>query len=111
MCNNKKIFLYYKEFQLGCLSQVNDLFFWQPNNNLIEEAIKRYSFGMDMFLLSKEKEIVKDIPPHFSNYLKMIEREDLVEKAQILDSDSDFQKLYKFSGLKFYNQDFVIKQN
>ena len=107
MSNN--LYLYYREFNLGELKFLSDIYFWLPNSNNINLANNKYPAGMDLFFLPNKKQSYNSVPVHFNNFLIGAGREDLIQKACILSQDDDFTKLLKLSNLEFYNQDFVIK--
>ena len=103
-----KVHLLYREFNLGSLEASPNGFVWTPNLSNITEASKKY-IGMDMFLLEKEPTLYKIIPWHYKDFLINADRPDLKQKANIQNSDSDFEKLYKLSKLNFFSSEFIIK--
>jgi len=110
--SNKNVYLYYKEFCLGCLNYKKQIFLWLPNVDNIKKAKSKYLLGMEFFFLNEEKsEMFDRVPPHFDVFKTCCERDDIKTKAGILDSDDDFSKLFKISKLDFFNEDFVIKTN
>ena len=104
-----KIKLNYNEFTLGFLAQNSQGYVWTPDVNEINKAKEKYEYGMDMFFLPSVQKVYTFIPRHFNEFLEASDRADLMEKAHIDDSDSDFVRLYKLSKLDFFNQEFVIK--
>lgn len=109
MSNN--LYLYYREFNLGELKFLSDIYFWLPNSNNINLANNKYPAGMDLFFLPSNKTAFNNVPAHFNSFLLSASREDLIKKANITNEDNNFNKLLKLSNLEFYNQDFVIKNN
>lgn len=105
----KKVYLYFREFELGFLCQENGKYIWSPNPSEIKKFSEKYFFG-DFLFLDREKPVTYDkIPHHFIEYVQSSSREDLKKSAKIEKGDSDFEKLYKMATLDYYNQDFVVK--
>lgn len=106
----KQIYLYFKEINLGFLSQENDVFVWFPNLRNIELFEKQNPAFEDFLLLERKEPVVyTKIPFHYSDFISACSRADLVKKAGINTQDSEFEKLYKLAKLDFSNQDFYIK--
>ena len=105
----KKIYLRFKEFELGFLMQEDNKYVWIPDSRTIDLCFQKYDGVRDMFFLNSiEKEVYKQIPHHFEDFFMAIGRVDLIEMAKIKSTDSDFEKLYKVASLKYFNQDFYI---
>ena len=104
-----KVYLNFKEFELGFLCQQDNKYIWVPNAKKIKQCFSKYSGGIDLFFLSFVDETVySEIPYHFSEFLERAERNDLKKAANIKKEDCDFVKLYKMATLKYLNQDFYI---
>ncbi len=101
--------LYYNEYCLGELQYENNLYLWSPNTQNIQGAIKKYPMGMEMFFLPIQTTTFKDTPHHYREFICQAERPDLAQKAGILNTDSNFEKLYKLSKLTYFTTEFVIK--
>lgn len=101
--------LYYNDLCLGALNQYNYEYIWTPNDSGIKTAIIKYPMGMEMFFLPIYTTKYKVVPYHFSEFLSQALRPDLARKAHISPADSDFEKLYKLSKLKYFFTEFVIK--
>ena len=105
----KKIFLNFKEYKLGFLTQKENIFVWVPDTEAIVSCFNRYDGAFDMFMLgSKESEVYKQIPIHYQDFLMATERSDLQKAAGINQKDNSFERLCKMAKLKYFNQDFYI---
>lgn len=107
----KKVFLSIGDITLGYLCEKNEGYMFHASSDSIKEATKNYPIKMKFFTLNKSgiNEYPK-IPNHFIQYLENVDRIDIVEKAGIVDGDSDFIKLYKVAGLKCQPINFKISQ-
>ena len=78
----KKVYLYYREFELGYLEEKDDKFLWTPNANEINEFAKIYPWSWNfMFINKKEPTLYDKIPKHFIEFVESsFVREDLREK-------------------------------
>lgn len=104
-----KVYLHFKEFELGYLIQSERGYVWVPNCEKINKCFSRYDGAVDVFMLDLKNETIhRQIPYHFYEYLESTERSDIMKKANINSNDSDFTKLYKVAALKFLNNDFYI---
>lgn len=101
--------LYYNNLCLGALQQHNLEYLWIPNDVGIKTAQVQYPMGMEMFFLPNSTTLYRVIPYHFSEFLLQALRPDLAKKANITATDSEFEKLYKLSKLKYFFTEFVIK--
>lgn len=106
----KQIYLYSQEINLGFLTQENDVYVWVPDtkNIALFENLNPATEDL-LFMERKEPVVYEKMPFHYAEFLPACSREDLVQKAGIKASDSDFEKLYKLAKLDFSNQDFYIK--
>lgn len=104
-----KIYLSLDEFTLGYLSEKDGGYIFHASSEDIKEATKKYPIKMKFFTLNKSgiKEY-KNIPNHYIQYLDNIDRKDIVEKAKILESDTDFQRLHKLTKLNLNVINFKI---
>lgn len=101
--------LYYKEYCLGELSYIDNKYIWTPDANNIKSAISNYPAGMEMFFLPTQKTAFNNIPYHYKDFIYQSDRPDLVLKAQIKNTDTDFEKLYKLAKLTYFTTEFIIK--
>ena len=105
-----KVYLNFNEFELGFLTESNGVFVWTPNIDQIKQFSTVYDGAADFFLLDKySQNTYPMIPYHFNEFLEYTERADIVKKAQIKQTDSNFEKLCKLAKLEYLNQQFVIK--
>lgn len=106
----KQVYLHFKEFELGALTQKDQVFIWVPNIQNIQLFNAKYDGASDMLLLGTDQpEVYEQIPYHFNEFVESASRPDLMKKAGINNDDSDFEKLCKMATLNFANQDFTIK--
>jgi len=107
----KKVYLYFREFNLGFLTEQDSKFLWTPNTEEINKFEKKHPWSWDFLMLNKSEPTLYDkIPNHFIEYVESSYiREDLRENAKIEKNDSDFERLYKMATLNYYDQDFTIK--
>ena len=106
----QQIYLYFKELNLGYLTQEKDVYIWVPNTENIQLFERQNSAFEDLFFLERNKPVgYVNIPLHYSEFIQACSREDLVQKAGIKSRDSEFEKLYKLAKLDFSMQDFYIK--
>lgn len=106
----EKVGLYVGELCLGSLVFAEGKFVY--SRNLDNEKAAYEKFPVDMMLYpfkGEEVEKFDRLPYPFSNYIGAMAREDLKAKADILESDTLFEKLYKLSKLNFVRENFVIK--
>lgn len=104
-----KVYLNFKEFELGFLFQKDDSYVWIPNADEIKRCFSKYDGAFDLFMLNfSEATSHKEIPYHFCEFIENAERQDIKKSAKIKEKDSDFEKLLKVASLKFANQDFYI---
>lgn len=107
----RKVFLSLDKCILGYLIESNGGYIFHADKAGIMVAMKNNSIKMKFFTLNRSgmKEY-SEIPNHFSQYLEGIEREDIIEKAGLLEDDSLFIKLFKVAGLKNSPINFTISQ-
>ena len=106
----KQVYLHFREFELGFLTQKNDVFVWVPNTESIRMFDEKYTAASDLLLLSKTEPMVYErIPYHFVDFVESAPRADIAKKAGITAADSEFDRLCKLATLDYFNIDFVIK--
>ena len=100
-----------EDIELGYLMERNGKYVFCANVKEVERARKEYPLDMILFDLNEGGMTVYDtIPYPFSNFMSGTHREDLMIKAGIKSTDSDFVRLYKLAGLKLIRQNFDIHQ-
>ncbi|MBQ8425006.1 MAG: hypothetical protein IJX17_03175 [Clostridia bacterium] len=107
----KKVYLFFREFELGFLTEQDNKYLWTPNISQINEFEKKYPMSWDFMFISKnEPTFYDEIPQHFINFVESsYVRQDLRDHAKIEKNDDKFDRLYKMATLDYYDQDFVIK--
>ncbi|MBQ8615414.1 MAG: hypothetical protein IJ415_02490 [Clostridia bacterium] len=107
----KKIYLSIEEIDLGYLIETDLGFEFVANKDGVLKAEKENSIVMIMFKLNKTgTNTYSQIPEPFSKFLISNTRKDLIEKANISEQDSQFEKLYKLAGLDMMQINFKIHQ-
>ena len=107
----KQVYLHFKEIELGFLTQQEKGFVWVPNPENIQYFMMRYDGASDLFFLNKtEPALHPSIPYHFIDFVESSSRPDLAQKAGIVESDSDFDRLCKMATLSYADDEFVIKR-
>jgi hypothetical protein len=106
----KQVYLHFREFELGFLTQKDDVFVWVPNTESIRAFETKYTGASDMLLLDKNEPVVYEkIPYHFVDFVETYPRADLAKQCGITANDSDFDRLCKLATLDYFNMDFEIK--
>ena len=107
----QKLNLFIFDFNLGQLLYESGEYIFDPNKENIKKAHKQYPIQMipiiNNLLYSKEYNF---LPYPFDEFLGYTNRLDIKENAGILDSDSDFEKLYKLAGIDMITPIFTITQ-
>ena len=105
----EKIYLRFKSTTLGYLCRDEMGFRFFADETRIKRVQKRYPILMKMYTLNVSgAEIYARLPNLFANFIPSKERTDIITKAGIVDSDDDFEKLYKLAGLNLVNINFKI---
>lgn len=105
----EKIVLCIEDIILGYLVESGDDYAFYSNADGIARA--KYEYPLDMMLFRLKERGVSEydnIPYPFSSFMSGTYREDLMIKANIHPSDSDFVRLFKLAGLKMTQQNFQI---
>lgn len=98
-------------FDLGYLKRIGNKYAFVSNASEIKNAKQSYPFDMKLFKLCDSGAMSFDnIPYPFSEYLSCCDRPDIKDKAGIVDTDDEFEKLYKIAGLEIERVHFTIKQ-
>ena len=106
----EKIYLCLKEYTLGYLTKGDNCYIFFADSDGTSKAKNDYPVIMKFFKLNtRGMKEYKDIPYHYSDYLQCLQREDLINKANISPSDDDFAKIKKLAKLKLNAINFTIK--
>jgi hypothetical protein len=100
-----------EDCDLGYLKRVEGKYSFFANASGIKSAKEKYPYDMKLFNLCEAGAVLLDeIPYPYTEYLSCCDRLDIKNKAKILDSDDNFEKLYKIAGLEIERVHFTIKQ-
>ena len=107
----QKVFLSLDDCTLGYLVQGESGYIFHADKEGINDACVLNSLKMKFFTLNRSgmKEYT-EIPNHFIQYLDGVDREDIIEEANIYEDDNLFVKLYKIAGLNHNVINFKISQ-
>ncbi len=105
----KTISVYYKEIKLGELTTVNKNYVYKA----IEKNVKlAHEKGYFTFLFNCDENFIsEELPYSLQNFIPTEKHKDIIEEANILKTDSDFEKLYKIASLPYSKEDFHISIN
>ena len=104
-----KISLCIEDIELGYLMERNGKYVFYANGDEVLRAKKEYPLDMVLFKLNdKGMKSFDNIPYPFSTFVSGTYREDIMRKANIETTDSDFVRLYKVANLKIMRQNFDI---
>lgn len=96
----KKVLLYIGEYHLGYLKEDKDGMTFCSDNQNIKKAQEHFPVQMRLFKLNTKGNVLYNVLPYpFSMCRDAFTRNDLCIKANINSFDTDFEKLYKISGL------------
>ena len=105
----EKVFLSYKSTKLGFLCRNEQGFCFVANETAIKKLQQKNPMLMKTFSLNLSgAEVYSKLPYLFSQFIPSNERVDLLNKAEIVEQDDDFDKLYKLAGLNLMNINFKI---
>lgn len=106
-----KVYLSLNEKDLGYLVEGTHCFKFVADKDVIAHLEEENPLAMLMFKLNKcgEQEY-EYIPAPFSRFLAAKNRKDIIEKADIKETDSQFDCLYKLAGLDMMEINFKIHQ-
>ena len=106
-----KIKLFVGDIELGYLTEIDKGYVFSANKTKIAKAKKEYPIQMRRFELNeRDMGLYKNIPSIFDEFVSCQNRADIIEKAGLEPTDSEFEKLYKIAGLDFFTNAFNIKQ-
>jgi len=105
-----KVDVFFKEYHLGKLTFENDFYIY--NSNLTGEKSFQENMVSSLFygLFNSNNLKIEKLPEFLQNYLNFKDNEFICEQAKINASDTDFEKLYKLSFLKFDDIGYYIGQ-
>ena len=105
----KKIYLAFKSTTLGYLCREEQGFRFYANEQSIRKIAQKNPILMRTFSLNiSGNELYMNIPNLFSQFIPSKERVDLIKKAEIIETDDEFEKLYKIAGLNLVAINFKI---
>ena len=106
-----KIFIEFNKTSLGFLTKTEEGFDFVAFANEIEKLETENSIVFKMFNLNKKgTKSYSHIPSFFRKFLPSKERMDLMKKANIKETDSEFDKLFKLAGLNSMAINFKLRQ-
>lgn len=102
----KAISVYFKEIKLGELTKVENNYIYKVNAKNVSLAHQK---GYSTFLYKCDESFISEkLPYSLQNYIPSSEHTQIIKEANILESDSDFEKLYKIALLPYEKEDFHI---
>ena len=106
-----RVYLSLNNNDLGYLIKSNNKFKFVAFEDAVEMAKQQTPLAMMMFKLNKTgTKLYDSIPAPFSRFLITRSRKDLIEKANLLEQDGQFEALYKLAGLDMMEINFKIHQ-
>ena len=106
-----KIKLFINEYYLGNFYVIEDEYIYEPNEVGVLLAKRDYPLQMRTYTLGHESLLEMDVMPEpFLTFYNYSFRQDLIEKANIEDHDTPFNRIYKLAGLELLTGNFTIKQ-
>lgn len=103
----KIISVYYNEIKLGELTQENKNYIYKANIKNIMLAHKK---GYCTYLYNCDEDFTtEELPYSLQNFIPNEKQTQIIQEANILNSDSDFEKLYKIAKLPFEKEAFNIQ--
>ena len=103
-----KIVLCYKEFELGELDLVNDEYIFTPVSGC-ELAKEKYIIPRSSALLSGGVKKSDKLFPEFKYFFKLLENAYIKCEANIVDGESEYEKLVKIARLYLDKGSFYLK--
>lgn len=103
-----KVVLCYKEFELGELEQINQEYVFTPISGC-ELARQRYIIPRASVLLSGGVKKSDKLFGEYAYFLNLLRNNYIKSEANIIDGESDFEKLVKISRLNLDKGSFYIK--
>ena len=101
--------LYYKDILLGTLEKKDKYIY---NSSFSEKLATNSYFLIEYFNLcnSKQKEFDTLPEPFARMYQDIMQRDDIKSMADIKESDSEYEVLYKFAGIRQSDVEYNLKQ-
>ena len=103
-----KIVLCYKEFELGEMHQDGEFFVFTPISGC-ELAKQKYAIPRASKLLSGGIKREHFIFGEYAYFLKLLQNSYIKSEANIIDGETDFEKLVKISHLALDRGSFYLK--
>ena len=101
--------LYYKDILLGTLEKKDKHIY---NSSFSEKLATNSYFLIEYFNLCNSRQREFDtLPEPFARiYRDIMQRDDIKSMADIKESDSEYEVLYKFAGIRQSNVEYNLKQ-
>ena len=103
-----KIVLCYKEFELGELWQEGDEYVFNTISGC-ELAKQKYAIPRASALLVGGEKRSKTLFPEFAYFFKLLQNNYIKSEANIVDGETDFEKLVKIARLYLDRGSFYLK--
>jgi len=103
-----KIVLCYKEFQVGEMEKDGEEYVFTPINGC-ELAKQKYVIPRASALLTGGVKRSKQIFPEIAYFLKILENNYIKSEANIIDGESDYEKLVKIARLNLDRGSFYLR--
>ena len=103
-----KVILCYKEFELGELYQENDEYVFNTINGC-ELAKQKYAIPRASSLLVGGEKRSKTLFPEYAYFFKLLQNNYIKSEANIVDGETDFEKLVKIARLYLDRGSFYLK--
>ena len=103
-----KIILCYKEFELGQLSQKDGKYFFESLTGKAL-AMQKYIIPRACKLLEGASQESDKLFGEYAYFLKLLNNNYIKSEANIIDGESDFEKLVKISRLNLDRGSFYLK--
>lgn len=102
----KVIGVYYKEIKLGELTWDNNYVY----NAFLKNIVIAHKKGYPTYLYSCDESFISDeLPYSLQNYVPNKSHIQIIQEAGILETDNDFEKLYKIAKLPYERESFYVK--
>ena len=103
-----KIILCYKEFELGALTQVDGKYVFESLNGKAL-AMQKYVIPRACKLLQGQKQVSEKLFGEYAYFLNLLKNNYIKSEANIIDGESDFEKLAKIAKLNLDRGSFYLK--
>ena len=103
-----KVILCYKEFELGALTQENGKYVFESLNGK-SLAMQKYVIPRSCKLLEGGKQVSDKLFGEYAYFLNLLNNSYIKSEANIIDGESDFEKLVKIARLNLDRGSFYLK--